>query len=988
MRLRAVFLILVAAAALGTAAVGGFFMLSDPERVRRAAEASLSSTLGLDVRLTGPIGLHFLPRPEAVILTPKVVAATDGRHLASADRIDLALSPLALLAGQEPVSSLTVVRPDLTVPLALTDLFRLAKGGGPGSFDILDGALDLEVVPGAPPLVLTGISLERSQDEAGETRIALTAQAGTGPPTTEPLSFQARLRRPDGSGAVPAELELRLGAAPSVLAGSWQGLLAEDRLFGRILLEAARPLPAWLGEDMARLSLPSSWQAEASLDLSPAGLKLTGFTAKAGPASLAGSLELDAASREGSLRLELRDLALEALPLVAVNRLQGKLAGYRLAGRVIGRDLNLRGVPVPSLEVTGGIEGDGGLVIERGVASIAADGAFRLDQGRLRPGERPTLTGDIILDLPSARPVLDRLGVLPAGLAADKPGALLVEGGLRWMPDAWELTRAAVRSDQSGFHGKIGLAAGQVTLQGAIDRLDLTEWFAQPGSWGQILARLPDGVADLRIGRLSKGRAWIGDVAIEASRRKGRLVIAEASAGSGDDLHLTLAGSVEADASSVDLVVGLDASRPARITSILDLDLPWLARLEALHGTASLRGPADRLEVMLEAQSGARGLTLAGTFGRGQHAPATALRLHGQAPDLAALLRDLALLPVEPQALSGKVTTQADLSRAKDGRWLARIDLQAGPLQAEGQLDLRITDGPPRLAGQIALSALSPASIQGLYDFLSTSLAFAPGSPLRWPGNWPASSLYWGWLFSTELDLTLRRQGLAEGGGLGRIRLEAGRLELERLDLGLPEGGRLQGEIHVDGTGEVPKIAMALTLDELDAAWVGARLGIARAPTARLAAEIELAGKGASVAAIVADLAGQVRLAMGPGTVPPATGSATPPFAFSSLQGQFAAARGILRSSPPHLVLDLPDRSRRYLEVLLDLPVWFLDARLLPEADLPGQHLVGPPGRIQTIGIPPTDPAKLSPTDPASAPDGPGGRTLPRSAGPAPAPIP
>lgn len=131
---------------------------------------------------------------------------------------------------------------------------------------------------------------------------------------------------------------------------------------------------------------------------------------------------------------------------------------------------------------------------------------------------------------------------------------------------------------------------------------------------------------------------------------------------------------------------------------------------------------------------------------------------------------------------------------------------------------------------------------------------------------------------------------------------------------------------------------------------------------------------------MVGDLIGDVRLAMGPGSIPPATGADAPPFAFSSIEGRFEVERGILRSSPPQLAVDLPDESRRYLEMMLDLPVWFLDATLLPEPDRPGLRLVGPPGRIQLV--------ELSPTDPASAPDGPADRTPPPSEARAPAPTP
>jgi hypothetical protein len=974
MRLRAVLLILVAAAALLVVAVGGFYLLSDPERVRSTAETSLGDALGMEVHLTGPIGLNFLPWPEAAIMTPKVVAAADGRLLASADRIDLALSPIDLVTGEEPVSRLTVVRPALAVALAPNDLFLLAKGSGVGAIDIVDGHLDLQVVPGAPVLALNGMSLERSQDEAGATRVTVDATANG-----LPFALEASLRRADASGGVPADLLLRLGEADAPTSLRWQGLIAADRLFGQISVQAGGPLPIWLGP-YGGLAPERPWEAAARLDLSPGGLKLTEIDAKAGPAGLAGSLEFDAASRRGDLQLELHGAALQDLQDLGRAKLPPSARGYRIAGRIIGRDLSFYDVAVPSLDVTGQVEEDGSLTVARTVASIATDGAFRLEDARFLPGPRPMLAGRVSLDLPTARPVLSQLRSLPDWLAQGRPGALLVEGALQWRPGSLTLADALLRADQSSFHGRLTVSDGQVSVDGSLDRLDLDEWPAAPADLRALLARLPDGMAKLSIGRLSRGPAWIGDVAIEASRVQGRLVIAEASAGNSDDLHVTLAGTVEPDGQAVDLVVGVDAPKPARISSILGLDLAWLTRLGALQGTLSMRGPVDRLGLMMDASSGDRHLTATGVLGNGPDVEATALRLQADAPDLAALLSDLALLPVQPGALAGPVTASADLSRGKDGHWLGQVDLRAGPLRGEAQLGLRLSGDRPRLSGQVALTPLAPGPLQALYDFLSTSLAFAPGSPLRWPGNWPEVGLHWGWLFAADLDLTLRRQGIAGDGGLGRVRLEAGRLDLERLDLGLPSGGRLQGSVAIDGTGEVPLLGLSLALDDVDAAAAGEKLGLSRAPGGRLAAEIDLAGQGFSIAAIVADLAGDVRVAVGPGSIPPPTGSDAPPFAFSSIEGRLEATRGILRSAPPHLAIDLPDESRRYVEATLDLPVWFLDATLLPEAHQPGQHLIGPPGRIQTV--------EISPTGPASAPGGPGGRTPPRSAGPAPAPTP
>ena len=157
MRLRAVLLILIASIALLAVAVGGLFLLLDPERIRSTAEASLGRALGQEVRLEGPIARRFLPTPEVVIMSPKVLARSDGRILAKADRIDLQLAPAGLVSGQEPVGSMTVVRPALIAPLTSNDLLSLARGSGVGLISVTDGEVELRLAPGALPLRLSSM---------------------------------------------------------------------------------------------------------------------------------------------------------------------------------------------------------------------------------------------------------------------------------------------------------------------------------------------------------------------------------------------------------------------------------------------------------------------------------------------------------------------------------------------------------------------------------------------------------------------------------------------------------------------------------------------------------------------------------------------------------------------------------------------------------------------------------------------------------------
>ena len=153
----------------------------------------------------------------------------------------------------------------------------------------------------------------------------------------------------------------------------------------------------------------------------------------------------------------------------------------------------------------------------------------------------------------------------------------------------------------------------------------------------------------------------------------------------------------------------------------------------------------------------------------GRHAEATATRLHATAdvPDLAGLAGDLGALPADPALLAGPAQLRLDIGRSADERWIVLGHLASRPVGADAKLDLRLGGETPRLSGQLDLAPMTPATVGELYDLLTGPLALIPGSPLRWPGRWPAERLWWGWLYALDLDLALHRKDAAGTMGLG-----------------------------------------------------------------------------------------------------------------------------------------------------------------------------------------------------------------------------
>ncbi len=259
------------------------------------------------------------------------------------------------------------------------------------------------------------------------------------------------------------------------------------------------------------------------------------------------------------------------------------------------------------------------------------------------------------------------------------------------------------------------------------------------------------------------------------------------------------------------------------------------------------------------------------------------VRLEG--PNLGALYQLLGVaLPDTPRyAVAARVSQQG-------GRWqVAGIDARLGRSDFAGDLAYAAAEGrTPLLTGALRSRLLDfedLAPVIGLRDDAprpagkaavqgAAKARAAPAKTTRTAGRkvLPDAPVDLARLRSLDADVQLdaARVVNAKGLPLERIRthvqLRGGVLVLDPLDLGVA-GGRLAGRMRLDGTGPQPQAQLRLDARGLELARLLPAVETSRNSFGRLQGEVELQGRGASVAQLLGGADGHLALLMGQGQI-------------------------------------------------------------------------------------------------------------------------
>ena len=189
--------------------------LVDESALRAELARLLAEAGGAELRIDGAVRLEILPLPrlaiERAVLGSRAEPSAETRF--TADRIDVELAPLALLAGRLEPRGLQLVRPHLALPDSVAALLPallrgLTRGelADIGRVQIVDGMLVQGGGKGRLPPV-DAIDLRGKRDAMGVFQVDLAA-AVAGDPVR--LTLKGEPLAPD----VPMHLEVRLEAGP------------------------------------------------------------------------------------------------------------------------------------------------------------------------------------------------------------------------------------------------------------------------------------------------------------------------------------------------------------------------------------------------------------------------------------------------------------------------------------------------------------------------------------------------------------------------------------------------------------------------------------------------------------------------------------------------------------------------------------------------------------------------------------------------------
>ena len=324
--------------------------------------------------------------------------------------------------------------------------------------------------------------------------------------------------------------------------------------------------------------------------------------------------------------------------------------------------------------------------------------------------------------------------------------------------------------------------------------------------------------------------------------------VAEPRAARGLDLAVTVAGDELAASFAAlrPLVPALGALDPPPIGPFaLEARLTGSAAAPAVSGLKAVVGRAGQL--LVDAR---------GAITNPRAAKGLALDLVIEAGDAAPLgaAFGLALPKLPPVRLAGR------LGDGDGGYAVDDLAASIGRSRVAGRLAVSLAGPRPRLDGSLVSTVLDLDELLPADDAASAAPAAAgvrvfPDTPL------PLRVLK-----ALDAGLALHVARLVAGGVPLKdvavdLVLEGGRLAVKSFRLS-PQavGGRFEGEATLDAAGAVPALTARLTARKLDAGRLLKVFDVTHLLDARLDADVELAGKGSSVRALMAGLDGRVQV--------------------------------------------------------------------------------------------------------------------------------
>ena len=925
---------------------------------------------GSEMRIDGAVRLELLPLPSVAIDSAVIGDRIEvgPRNRFTADRIDIDLAPLALLAGRIEPMAVQLVRPELELvgspgPLGGALIRSLADGpfAQVRRIDVVDGSLRLAGSDGAVlPTAYHAVDLSAVRD--GNRGLRLEGSAAV---AGEPLRFE--LSGEPLAADAPVTVTLRVEAGPrdasAVLdfVGQVTPGPGEPTAAGSLQVSSERgPLPRWLAPAMALRGA-----LEARLTASARRIDLADLVLTSAEGQLRGAAAVDLGE------VATFDVTLEGTTLIAttalIDDLRRLMASAKSHPGLSGRatlqfaSLTWRDGLLRRLRVEAGVKAGRP---ELGRLDAVLPGQATLNWVGLEPTADEAMAGELSLQAGELRPLLAWLGVAEADLPPGGLTTLDLTARATIGENGLALRRVRARLDATQVEGSLAYARAprpRLDLALTADRLN-TALYQSPPAWADWRARLEalNGTLDITVDRLSHDILRGQGVRLRATLDGGRLDLPELRVADLAGAGVELSGTVDLPLGAWDLAGMLQSSDPKPIMRLLRVEAPpEIDRLAPLRLEGNSRREAGVTSLALRLTAKGATATFNGQLTGEPADGALEISAMAQSPDTGALLLALGWpAPPSDRPTLGPLSISGEASRAA-GPTAIGLDAKAGESSLSVKLALDTAQGRPMLGGIVRAPSLDRTLIAALYETLALPLDFPPGRPWLWPGIWPREPLSWVWLDRLDLHIpvevgTLRDHGADLGPAAGTVLLSNGSLSLSGLRLPVA-GGVLAGAVAVHGKDDFAVLGADLRL-------TGARaeeLAAATAPGSTIRGALDLGmalhGQGRSVADMVASLSGKGDLALREARLTgvevdaaaQADAAAAPAqIDNANLTGQFTVTEGALVSESPGLAMAYPGGAAA-VDLRFDLLAWLLDARFAA----PGmtRRYLGPPGRIRPV---------------------------------------